>query len=274
MFSKTMNAKFGFQFEKKVFFKSLRLLFNFRRSFVIAKHELVLLFGNTSFGALWQPISLSVTIFGIGVIFGNLFDLPVERYVPFLCIGMVLWQFLTSVLNEAAACYVIGGSHINTRYDEMIIFPIKIWAKHTAQLLLNFIVVVGVFLIFHITVDFKNALLFIAGLLNFLIVHLFLSVLFSLIGAIFKDFVNVVRNILQLMFFITPIMWEPSGIEYHFLFFLNPLYHLIEMVRAPLLNQVMVIDDFYVIYAVITIALSGAILFCWSGLVWIVSYKS
>lgn len=274
IFSHYLNVKYGFKFEKKVFFKSLRLLFDLRRSFIIAKHELVLLFGNTSFGALWQPISLSVTIFGIGVIFGSLFELPVEKYVPFLCIGMVLWQFLTSVLNEASACYILGGSHINTRYDEMIIFPIKIWAKHTAQLLFNFIVVVGVFLIFQIAIDFKNALLFLLGLFDFLILHLFLCVLFALIGAIFKDFVNIVRNILQLMFFMTPIMWEPSGIEYQFLFLMNPLYHMIEMVRAPLLDQVTMIADFYVIYGVITIGLSGAILFCWSGLAWIVNYKS
>ena len=74
----------NFHFEKEVFDNAVFSLTGFKRNWHMGKHEIISMFGATSFGAMWQPISLGVTIFGIGVIFGNLFNLPVERYVPFL----------------------------------------------------------------------------------------------------------------------------------------------------------------------------------------------
>jgi ABC-type polysaccharide/polyol phosphate export permease len=49
----------------------------------------------------------------------------------------------------------------------------------------------------------------------------------------------VIANVLQVVFFLTPIFWSPETLPNRPAFVLfNPLYHLIEIVRAPLLGEV------------------------------------
>jgi len=238
----------------------------------MGKHEIISMFGATSFGALWQPISLGVTIFGIGVIFGNLFNLPVERYVPFLCVGMILWQTITSVSNECAdAC---NGQKIdNTPYKLLLIYPIRVCFKHLFLTLLNLSVFVIVALIFSIKFSALQLAAFAFGALAFFLTILATGVMLSLLGAFFKDLSNIVRNLLNLFFFLTPIMWEPSNLEYKWVFLLNPLYHLIEAVRGPLLNW-----ESFSLIPLVSVSLSSVLgitlaVVAWSGFAWLIPYK-
>ena len=261
-----------FRFEQNVLKSAIRFVFDIKRNFFMAKHEVVGMFGATTFGALWQPIALAVNIFGIGVIFGALFDLPVERYVPFLCIGIILWNAITSLIPDCADS-LNNGDTPNTPYHMNIIFPIRVCSKHVLLSLINFSIYVVVAIIFSKSVTIGQLFFFFCGLFCFFWILVFAGILCSIIGAFFKDFSNIIRNLLNLMFFITPVMWEPGGISKRWIFELNPLYHLIEMVRAPLIawetyNAWVLVSmmGFGIIFAFIS-------LICWAGFAWMVPYK-
>ena len=55
----------------------------------------------------------------------------------------------------------------------------------------------------------------------------------------FRDFPQIVGNALQIMFFATPIMWRPETLlrTFHWIAEFNPLAHLIDIVRLPLLGM-------------------------------------
>ena len=51
----------------------------------------------------------------------------------------------------------------------------------------------------------------------------------------------MVTSVLQVIFYLTPVMWMPSLLPKRagtFLLDLNPFYHMLEIARAPLLGQV------------------------------------
>ncbi len=54
----------------------------------------------------------------------------------------------------------------------------------------------------------------------------------------FRDVSQVISNIIQIAFFLTPIIWQPSQgrVSQEFIL-LNPFYHMIELLRAPLLGH-------------------------------------
>ena len=64
----------------------------------------------------------------------------------------------------------------------------------------------------------------------------------ALAGAIlsvrYRDVPQIILNIIQFLFFLTPIFWSPENLPQRpsFVHF-NPLFHLIEIVRAPLLGK-------------------------------------
>jgi lipopolysaccharide transport system permease protein len=57
----------------------------------------------------------------------------------------------------------------------------------------------------------------------------------------YRDIPQIIASILQVVFYVTPIMWMPENIasqNIHTLVNFNPVYHMIEIVRQPLLGNI------------------------------------
>ena len=81
-----------------------------------------------------------------------------------------------------------------------------------------------------------NINLFLLLLASFFLIILFyeISKIISVIFLIIRDFVFLISSSLILIFFLTPIIWEPSMLNEQNLFYLqfNPFYHLVEVFRS------------------------------------------
>jgi ABC-type polysaccharide/polyol phosphate export permease len=62
--------------------------------------------------------------------------------------------------------------------------------------------------------------------------------LVAIISARFRDIPQIVQSITQAAAIMTPVFWLPDRIpaRYHLILDLNPFYHLLQAVRAPLLG--------------------------------------
>ena len=76
--------------------------------------------------------------------------------------------------------------------------------------------------------------------LNDFIVFCYLAgaIICAIIGTLFRDFSQLVTLLLQALWFASPVFFSPqvfinSGIG--FLVYNNPVYHLLELIRAPIL---------------------------------------
>ena len=60
-----------------------------------------------------------------------------------------------------------------------------------------------------------------------------------MVSARFRDIPQLINSIVQIVFFVTPIMWKPELLRSRdpIIADFNPFYHLVEIVRAPLLGQ-------------------------------------
>ena len=66
-----------------------------------------------------------------------------------------------------------------------------------------------------------------------------MSLAVGVLSTRYRDIPQLVTNFIQVMFFLTPIFWSPLTLPNRPAFVtLNPFYHLIEIVRAPLLGDV------------------------------------
>jgi ABC-2 type transport system permease protein/lipopolysaccharide transport system permease protein len=64
------------------------------------------------------------------------------------------------------------------------------------------------------------------------------SLTIGIISARFRDIPQLITSIVQIVFFLTPIFWKPESLRGHaYITEFNPLFHLIEIVRAPLLGN-------------------------------------
>jgi ABC-type polysaccharide/polyol phosphate export permease len=101
----------------------------------------------------------------------------------------------------------------------------------------------------------------IPGLLLLLVNALWCSTLLGMLSARFRDLPQIVASILQIAFFATPVIWRVNLINNKLLVDLNPFYHFIELVRAPLLGQSATLVSWLVVAGITIFGSVGTFLF-------------
>jgi lipopolysaccharide transport system permease protein len=100
------------------------------------------------------------------------------------------------------------------------------------------VVIVGVDLIFSVWPGVVLPLA-LPGLALWMLDAFAVALLLGAIGARFRDIPPIVASVVQIAFFVTPIIWKPEqlGTRAWVLPF-NPFFALVEVVRGPMLGEV------------------------------------
>jgi ABC-type polysaccharide/polyol phosphate export permease len=83
------------------------------------------------------------------------------------------------------------------------------------------------------------------------------SMLFAMLSARFRDFPQIINSLIQIVFYVTPILYQPKllGARRYVLVDFNPVYYFIEIVRAPLTGHLPP-AGFWKVTVLITVALT------------------
>jgi ABC-2 type transport system permease protein/lipopolysaccharide transport system permease protein len=85
----------------------------------------------------------------------------------------------------------------------------------------------------------------------------FASLTIGMVSARFRDIPQVINSVVQILFFLTPVFWKPESLKGHaYVTEYNPFFHLLEVVRAPLLGGFPAAEN-YVAALLITLANVG-----------------
>jgi ABC-type polysaccharide/polyol phosphate export permease len=137
-------------------------------------------------------------------------------------------------------------------------FPLYLVLKNLIYFCHAFLVIVLVLIIFKIPFS-TNQLLFFPNLF-LLIGNLFwITLLFGIIGAKFRDFEQIVSSLMPMFFFLSPIIYKPDQLHFaSLLVWLNPFTYMISLIRDPLLN----IQPELIVYKVSIISLFTGLFLC------------
>lgn len=189
-------------------------------------------------GPFWLTISMAVLIITIGLVFGTIFNTPMREFLPFLALGIILWTYLSSVINEGCTEFVNAEGVIKQLPLPWFLHSMRVIWRNLIVLGHNFVIVPILFLVFLKPVGWV-ALLAIPGLAIATLNLAWLGLLVGIVCTRYRDLAQIVASVLQIAFYVTPIIWMPSLLSGRTsMLFLNtnPFYHLIELVRAPLLG--------------------------------------
>lgn len=187
-------------------------------------------------GPFWITLSMGVFILLLGLIYSRLFNSSLRDYLPFLTVGYIVWGFISVTTNEACNLFHESSLIIKQIKLPYSIYPMRvIWRNfivflHTAAIYIP----VAIFLRVAPT---SATLLAIPGLFLLLANQFWITMVIGILATRYRDIVQIVATAIQLLMFATPIMWvtRPGG-NLQFVADVNPIYHLIEIVRAPLLG--------------------------------------
>lgn len=188
-------------------------------------------------GPFWLTLSTGVMILSMGVLYAYLFHIDVRTYLPFLGLSLVLWNGLSAMVSEACVCFTAAISTIHAIRMPFTVYAVRTLVRNALVLAHNAVVIVAVYAYFDIWPG-THALLALPGLVLWLIDGVAVCLLLGSLCARFRDIPPIVGSVMQIGFFLTPIIWQPetAGINMMVLN-LNPFYPLLAVVREPLLNH-------------------------------------
>jgi lipopolysaccharide transport system permease protein len=187
--------------------------------------------------SLLQPISMTIIFC---VVFSALFHQEIRTFAPYLLSGLVFWGFVSGSVHQGCQCFLQGESYIRQHRAPLAIHALRVvlGAK------VHFLIGLAVVLVFVWIVNGPGNLVTLLSLLPALAVLLVLAwslaVVLGVVNVLFQDTQHLVEVGLQMLFYLTPIMYPADLMRKRnlgwFIDF-NPLAALLELVRAPILYE-------------------------------------
>lgn len=204
----------------------------------LGNHDIRNRFQRSRLGPIWAAAPLAVTAASLGVVYARVLDKSLETYLPYVTAGLIIWNFIAATLQEGCNAFVVEAGVLWQTYIPRSLCLYRVLWRNLIVLGVNCTVFAGAALLVSLHPSW-NMLFALPGL-ALLCANLFWVCMFlALLGTRFRDVSRVVAILLQLGLLVTPILWDAgSDPMLQTVRMINPLYHAIELVRAPLLGTV------------------------------------
>ncbi|MCX2564697.1 ABC transporter permease [Acetobacter thailandicus] len=212
----------------------------YRLVWTLACSDIKLRYRGSLIGPFWLTLSTAIQIGAMAFLYADLFHTDIHTYIPFLAVSLVLWGYLSSLTSDGCICFSAYDTLIKGTRMPFIVHVVRSVIRNTIILLHNVVVIVAVFVLMGKSLTFYS-LAAIPGFLLWLIDGVAISFLLGTICARFRDIPQIVAAIMQVAFFMTPIMWQATTLRGHpgteSVVLYNPFVYILDVVRNPLLNE-------------------------------------
>lgn len=204
---------------------------------VLAVNDIMGRYRGSLLGPFWITLSNAAFILGVGLVYGELMHVSTEKYVPWIATGVTLWNLIVSTIQEGGDAFVQGALIIR---QSSLPLPVFVW-RVVLRSLINFahqvVVIFVVALWFHYLTKI-NLPMAMLGLLLVLLNISWISFVAAIVAARFRDVQQVIATVLQLVFFVSPVIWIPAETSggRGLLLRTNPVFHMLDVTRNPLLG--------------------------------------
>lgn len=209
-------------------------------SFIIllVKRDLKIRYRESVLGYLWSMLNPLLTMTILTLVFRKALKLEQPHYPVYLLSGLLCWNLFAQSVGVGVHSVVNNGMLLRKVKVPALVFPTASISSAAVNMVLSFfpfLVVshfVGQQTTFHLIQIFPVLALyfiFIEGVVLFI----------SSVNVFFRDVGHVIENVLQILFYATPIMYPIKLIpdSYRFLMELNPIYFYVKGFRLALYDN-------------------------------------
>jgi lipopolysaccharide transport system permease protein len=222
---------------------------------MLAYQDVKLRYRRSILGPFWLTLSMAITVYSMGYLYGHLFHTNLQTYFPFLVAGMMSWAILSTCITELTDAFVTADGLIKQIKLPYSLYIHRVVTRNIIIFFHNLIVLVPILAIYHEVAKLNYNTLFLPiGLLIFYFNAITFGLALAMIGARYRDLSQIIKSLVQVAFFVTPVMWNPALLpdKDHYLVVLNPFYAFVELIRAPLLGQFPSLMTFFITACITT----------------------
>ena len=208
-----------------------------RLAWMLGWFDIRLRYRGSMLGPFWLTLSTAVMVGALGVLYSALFNMSLRDYLPFLAISQILWAFISTTVSEGCTSFTAVDAIVRSVRMPFVLHAMRSVVRNVLVLAHNLVVVVAVYAYFSFWPG-MGLLLTIPAMVIWLVNALAITLLLGAFCARFRDVSPIVASVMQIMFFISPIIWKPEQLGAKAAYLpLNPFFSLLEIMRAPMLGE-------------------------------------
>ena len=210
---------------------------SWRMWWMLAKNDVVRRYRRSRLGQLWLTLSMGVMIFGMGGVYAALFGTSLADYLPHLGTGLVLWGLISSTINDSCSSFTENESIIRQIDLPRFTYLLRTIMRNVIVFAHNLIILPVLYLVTGTSINWY-CLLFIPGFLIVSANLAWIGYFRAILSTRFRDIPQIVQSIIQVAFFISPVVFKPSQLRVdHPVLIFNPFASMLDVMREPLLGQ-------------------------------------
>jgi ABC-type polysaccharide/polyol phosphate export permease len=185
-------------------------------------------------GVIWTLLNPLLMMLVLTVVFSRLFN-TVAHYPAYVLNGIIVWNYLSSTTLASMQNMVLSGSLLSRIYVPKSVFAVSAAGAGLVNLGLSLIPLFMISLAIGVKIKL-TVLAMIPGIILLILFALGVSLLLQTAAIFFADMMPVYEVFLTLWFYTTPVLYSMDMIpqKWAVFFKLNPMYHILRVVRAPL----------------------------------------
>lgn len=212
-----------------------------RKWYLIGAQAVRVRYTRSRLGQFWISLSFLITVVALSIVYSYLWKTDIRSFMPYFATGFLFWGLLNTTILEGCFSFIAMESYMKSERQPAGTFPLVVLLRNFIVFAHNVIVLIPLYLFAGVGVS-CTMLLFFPGLLLWLFNLYWIALLLGMLCARYRDIPSLVAALMQLIFFATPILWQPHAIDDARMRFilseLNPFAAMLAVVRDPLLGQV------------------------------------
>jgi len=211
-------------------------------------------------GPFWLTLSTAIFVVAMGPLYGLLLRQPISDYVPFVAASIIAWYFVNALITESCAVFTGADGYIKQTRLPVSLFVFQMIWRNFIIFMHNFVIMIPVY--FFTSAQFNvNIIYVVAGIFLLMINSVWFGLMLGMMCVRFRDVPMIVASLLQVAFFLTPVFWKPQMLgSRQWVAHINPLYHMLELIRAPMLGQAPPMSSWYMVIGMAFVGMGAAFL--------------
>ncbi len=215
--------------------EELRELFNYRNLVAqTARRNIVVRYKRSVLGIAWTMLNPLGTTLILTFVFSTVFG-GGASYAVYLLSGMVCWNFFAQGTADCMAQLIWGGSLLKRIYIPRTVFAVSSITTGLVNMVMAMVPLLIVMLVTGIYPSWSMLILPIPAL--FLACFaLGVGLIMSTLAIFFADVTEMYGILLTAWFYLSPVLYPKNILpaRYAWVIELNPMFHLINLFRAPI----------------------------------------
>ena len=177
----------------------------------------------------------------MGGLYSKLFHLELSEHLPYVTLGLIIWNLINASILEGADVFIANEGLIKQLPTPLSVHVYRLVWRQIILFAHNIVIFVVIAIIF--PKPWSWADLAVIPALGLIVLNcVWVSLCFGILATRYRDISPLLFSLVQLLFFMTPIIWNESTLEHQGagrwakIVELNPLLHYLDIVRAPLLG--------------------------------------